>query len=129
MKKNCCRSFAERIVMVLPLLSILNSQLSTVFAQGSLTPSGPPAPGMKTLQQIEPRSPISALPLTITNSGSYYLTATFSNAVGDAITVDADDVTIDLNGFALIGGPFSSSAVYVPSDHRHITVRNGSVRG
>ena len=40
----------------LALLSTLNSQLSTCLAQGSLTPPGAPAPTMKSLAQIEPRT-------------------------------------------------------------------------
>ena len=41
------------LLVSLALLSTLNLQLSTVFAQGSLTPPGPPAPVMVTLSQIE----------------------------------------------------------------------------
>jgi hypothetical protein len=48
-------------VLVLTLLAAFNSQLSTAFAQGSLTPPGAPAPTMKTLAQIEPRTPVDAL--------------------------------------------------------------------
>src|SRR5438105_5129643 len=44
--------------------------LPSSFGQGSLTPPGAPAPSMKTLQQVEPRTPISSAPFTITNSGS-----------------------------------------------------------
>jgi len=46
--------------LTLALLSTLNPQLSTVFAQGSLTPPGAPAPMMKSLDQIEARTPIDA---------------------------------------------------------------------
>ena len=47
---------------------------STAFPQGSLTPPGAPAPTMKSLDQIEARTPISSAPFTINASGSYYLT-------------------------------------------------------
>ncbi|HXF10126.1 MAG TPA: hypothetical protein VN625_05025, partial [Desulfuromonadaceae bacterium] len=56
-----------RYVLGALLLSILNSPLSTVFAQGSLTPPGGPAPDMKTLDQVQPRVPISSVPYTIAN--------------------------------------------------------------
>ena len=51
------------------LFATFNPQLSTVFAQGSLTPPGAPAPTMKTLAQIEPRMPISSAPFTISVPG------------------------------------------------------------
>ena len=68
--------------LMLLLLSTLNSQLSTAFAQGSLTPPGLPAPTMKSADQIEPRTIVNAVNtpgdannlFIITNSGSYYLT-------------------------------------------------------
>ena len=53
------------------VLSTINYQPSTCFAQGPLAPPGPPGPTMKTLDQIEPRTPISSLPFTISASGSY----------------------------------------------------------
>src|SRR5678816_758344 len=67
------------------LLSTFNVQLSTVLAQGPLTPPGAPAPTMKTLDQVEPRTPISAFGTTLTVPGSYYLAA---NLVSGASTND-----------------------------------------
>lgn len=51
----------------------------------------------------ERRTPISALPFTISAGGSYYLTGNLTSAGGDGITVTAGNVTIDLNGFAMLG--------------------------
>ena len=82
------------------LLSTLGSQLSTLHAQGSLTPPGAPAPTMKTLDQIEARTPISA-PFSISASGSYYLTTNLTVSSGSAIIIAASGVTLDLNGFTL----------------------------
>ena len=71
------------------------------FAQGSLTPPGAPAPTMKSLDQIEARTPISSLPFTISASGSYYLTKNLAVTSGNAIVISAEGVTLDLNGFTL----------------------------
>lgn len=44
------------VLAVLPL-AIFNLQLSIAFGQGALTPPGAPATTMKTLDQVEPRTP------------------------------------------------------------------------
>jgi hypothetical protein len=101
------------------------------FGQGALTPPGAPAPTMKTLTQVEPRTPISALPYTITSAGSYYLTANLVSLGGVSnITVAADHVTIDLRGFAIIGaGQFGGNvpAITAPGPQVDLAVLNGSI--
>ena len=79
----------------------------------------------------DPRTPISSLPYTITAQGSYYLTANLTAAGSTAgITISADNVTLDLNGFALIGGGSGSVAgINVPAAQKNILIRNGTVRG
>ena len=104
--------------------------VSTVFAQGSLTPPGAPAPMMKTLAQIEPRTLISSLPFTISNSGSYYLTTNLTGVSGQhGIIISNNDVTLDLNGFALQGVPGSIFGIYTPVSVTNLVLRNGKVRG
>ncbi len=115
--------------ILIALLSAFSLQPSALPAQGSLTPPGPPAPTMKSLDQVEPRTPISALPFTITASGSYYLGTNLSAATGNGITISNNNVTVDLNGFALAGGPSSANGIYMPASQINVTVRNGSISG
>ena len=107
---------------------------SGLLAQGPLTPppGDAPLPTMKTLDQIEPRTPISAAPFIISASGSYYLAANIAVGAGggDAITIDADGVTLDLNGFTIssTASPASGSGVRIDG-RKNVTVRNGHILG
>jgi len=79
----------------------------------------------------DPRTPISSLPFTISAQGSYYLTANLTaNGNTAGITISADNVTLDLNGFALVGGGSGQvTGINVPAAHKNIVIRNGTVRG
>jgi len=83
---------------------------------------------MKRLDVVEPRIPISSLPYTITQSGSYYVTGNLSIAGWDAIQIQASDVSVDLNGYTL-SGDRNSIGLYVSENRTNVSVRNGGLRG
>lgn len=95
---------------------------------GPLTPPpGPVSPTGKTIAQTEPRTVITAIPVTITQPGSYYLGADLVGSGG--ITIAASDVTIDLNGFALRsdGGPATGDGIRSSGAQTGIVILNGSI--
>ena len=75
-------------------------------------------------------TPINAVPFTITTSGNYYLPAnlTFSGIGGAAITVNASEVVLDLNGRTLSSsvGSALTVGVYV-FNQIDVTVQNGDI--
>ena len=118
-------------VGILVTVVICTHFTNSAFAQGNLTPTGAPAPMMKTLQQIEPRTPISSLPYTISASGSYYLTGPL-NSTNTGITVAANDVTIDLMGFTISGAQNTNHpGIHVAGGNdvmrRNVVIRNGGI--
>jgi len=115
-------------VMVIVLCSIFILTLNAQ-AQGNLNPPlGPPQPTMRTLLQVEPRTPITNIPVTISQPGSYYLTTNFTiTSSGNGITISADNVTIDLMGFTLDGDNTGSSGIEQNSIYNNATVLNGSL--
>jgi len=120
---------------------------SIVMVGGLLTkagdlnpPAGPVAPTMKTLVEVEPRIAIDSTNtpgdadslFKITQPGSYYLTGNITGVVGKhGIEIVASGVTLDLNGFDLVGvaamGAFDGVSG-TAGTLTNIAVVNGSVR-
>jgi parallel beta-helix repeat protein len=88
------------------------------------TPPGPVGPSGAV--------PIPELPFKITESGSYCLTQnlTHTDRYTNAIEVDANNVTIDLGGFSIIGPTTSynetCSGIYM-NMRKNVEIRNGTI--
>ncbi len=74
------------------------------------------------------RTPISTLPYTINQPGSYYVTGNLDGS-GGGITISASDVTLDLMGFTLDGGGSVNDSGIGISVVDNVTIINGTVRG
>ncbi|MFG0256565.1 MAG: right-handed parallel beta-helix repeat-containing protein [Phycisphaerales bacterium JB043] len=94
---------------------------------GELTPpAGPIAGTDATLLNAQ----WTTLPFTITQPGTYRLTSNLTGVAGQhGIVIDTDNVTIDLNGFTLVGVPGSDRAITATrgTTRSGITVENGFV--
>jgi hypothetical protein len=105
------------------------------LAQGSLTPPGAPAPSMKSLDQVEARTPIGTVgggtaTLVISSPGSYVLVGNVTVSSGNGIVITTADVTLDLNGFTLTStaATANGNGVNIPFLIDNITIRNGHIR-
>ncbi|MHC4575493.1 MAG: right-handed parallel beta-helix repeat-containing protein [Planctomycetota bacterium] len=123
----------KRAKVVMSMLALAALCVFSLFSMaGSLEPPAAPGPTMKTLDEVEPRIPIHAsdLPLTITEPNSYYLVedVNFTDDANDAITIECDDVTIDLMGYTLKGPDSGTKSGIHIFNRTNIEVRNGTVR-
>ena len=113
-----------------------------VFGQGSLTPPGIPAPTMKKLDEIEPRTNLQGMPapfgvdttnasyhFIINQPGSYYLSANVVVTKPNGILISVDGVTLDLNGFQISRSVASGLGIQISAGRHPITIRNGSIKG
>jgi parallel beta-helix repeat protein len=65
----------------------------------------------------------------ISKPGSYCLEDNVGGVAGkNGIKIDADNVTLDLVGFAVLGVPASLNGILI-NNHFHIVIRNGSISG
>ncbi|MFT3684909.1 MAG: right-handed parallel beta-helix repeat-containing protein [Phycisphaerales bacterium] len=100
-------------------------------------PAGAVAPTSKPLGEIEPRVAINATNtpsgagslFRITQPGSYYLTGNVNVPAGlGGVFIAVGDVTVDLNGFSIIGAAGTGAGISSNTGVTNITVRNGAVR-
>jgi hypothetical protein len=125
-----------KTVLALAFLAAANARFATANAQGSLTPpAGAPAPVMKSLDQIEARTPVNTLSgdasasYVIASPGSYYLTGPLAGQPAKCgIRVLADNVTLDLNGFTLEAAAGSLAGIQIDASSGQVTIRNGVLR-
>ncbi|HJT95422.1 MAG TPA: hypothetical protein VJ777_26370 [Mycobacterium sp.] len=107
-------------------LAIL-AMLAADVRGGPLDPPGPPG---STDGVREPGTPISSVPFTINTGGRYYLTRNLTGSAGQSgVTIAADNVTLDLGGFTLVGVNGSVNGVFVSGARTGITIEGGTIRG
>jgi parallel beta-helix repeat protein len=73
---------------------------------------------------------ISYVPYTISSPGFYYLAQnlTLAPVNANAITVQADNVTLDLMGFALSGVGKTKDGIVLSGTRSNVEIRNGTLR-
>lgn len=109
------------------------------LAGDTAPPSGPIAPTMRTLDEVEPRTIINATntpgdadsTFRIEDPGSYYLTGNLKGFSGEhGIEIAASHVTIDLMGFRVSGVSGSLDGIKTSVfGLQNLTIRNGTVDG
>lgn len=92
------------------------------------------AAGSVARAEVQDCTEITALPAVIAQQGVHCLKADLSTtaASGNAITVNANNVIIEMNGYklgGLGGGPTTVARGIYALDRQNVTIRNGAIRG
>jgi len=130
-----------RPILIFGLFAL--SLAPSAFPQGSLTPPGAPAPTMKRLDEVEPRTNLQASPapagvdttnpnyqFVINQPGSYYLSANIAVTKPNGIQISAEGVTLNLNGFQIARGSGSGGdGIQISVAAHRMSVLNGSIKG
>ena len=96
--------------------------IAGVVSAGPLDPPGPVGSTDRTV--------ITSLPYTINQSGSYVLKSSLTGVANqNGVTVNASNVTIDLQGFELIGVANSLAGISASNAFVNVSVHDGTVRG
>ncbi|MBU1693570.1 MAG: right-handed parallel beta-helix repeat-containing protein [Verrucomicrobia bacterium] len=125
------RKTQAKVIMTLALVVFVSSFFlqPAALAQGPLAPPGAPGETMKTLDQVEPRTPISAEGHEIQAPGSYYLTTNIITSGATAgLRIQTNNVTLDLNGFSILGHNGSGNGISVSAGVDNALIRNGTIR-
>lgn len=106
----------------------------TIAHAGPLTPPPGPPTSTDTILRADARTPIgpdttpgsATATYRITAPGSYYLTENIQGvAFGRGIEITTSNVTLDLNGFGLLGVPDVAGGIILTTTASNIKVHNG----
>ncbi|MBL0870585.1 MAG: right-handed parallel beta-helix repeat-containing protein [Phycisphaerales bacterium] len=134
-----------RRMSVVPAAGVAVVLLAAGLIAGPLTPSvGPVTSTYKTLDQVEPRIPLTSTTApgnvsvvhVITQPGSYYLTGNVTGVGKSGIFIECENVTLDLNGYTVSTNLTDDGSAGIwfnvsgnISNGRGIVIRNGTVKG
>ena len=127
---------SARTVLSLSALAMLTTG-ALLYAGPLDPPVGPVTGTYKTLTEVEPRIAVSEINtpgdgdslFRISQPGSYYLTGNITGAAAKhGIQIDVSGVTLDLNGFMLVGVAGSLDGINTPGFRDNVVIRNGHVR-
>src|SRR3989440_1246959 len=135
------RTKTMRPILIFGLFALI--LVPSAIPKGTLPPPGAPAPTMKRLDEVEPRTNLQASPASagvdttnpnyhfiINQPGSYYLSANLGVTKTNGIQISAEGVTLDLNGFQISRTTGSGgSGILIASGGHRASVRNGSITG